>query len=154
MFSRNWSSSYHVNKTESHAPDASDASNHVDDSTSGSIITINSIKNVPPITYKVEVNGLPITMELDSGVCSSLLNSDHWKLLGQPDLKKRPVLRDISRNANFVLNITYVEIQLKEQKNTNGYAWSLLTDLTQRPCLVENGLQNSIFTLFSNLHLK
>ena len=75
--SRDHSSSHYVHETESQDSDASDASNHVDDSTSGSIMTVHSIENVPPITNNVDVNGLPITMELDSGSCYTLLNSQH-----------------------------------------------------------------------------
>ena len=37
-------------------------------------------------------------MELDSGFCYSLLNSEHWKQLGTPKLTKVPELRDVSRN--------------------------------------------------------
>ena len=65
--SRGRSSSHHVDERESQ--DVSDASNHVDDSTSSSIMTVHSSENVPVITYKVEINGLPIAMELDSGSC-------------------------------------------------------------------------------------
>ena len=81
-----------MNETESQDSDASDASNHVDDSTSGSIMTVHSIENVPPITYNVEVNRLPIAMELDSGSFYSLLNSEHWTQLGKPELTKGPEL--------------------------------------------------------------
>ena len=73
--SRGRSPSHHIDDTE--AQDNSDASNHVDDSTSSFIMTIHSIENVPPITYNVKINRLPITMELDSGSCYSLLNSQH-----------------------------------------------------------------------------
>ena len=77
-------------------------------------MTVHSIKNVPLITYNVEVNGLPITMELDSCSCYSLLNSEHWKQLGKPELKKGFELRDVSRNAMPVLGIAYVDVRLKE----------------------------------------
>ena len=83
-------SPHHIDDTE--AQDNSDAYNHVDDSTSSSIMTVHSIENVPPITYKVEVKGCPISMKLDSGSCYSLHNFEHWKQLGQPD---RP---DVLRN--------------------------------------------------------
>ena len=104
-----------MNETESQDVDASDASNHVGDSTSGSIMTLHSIENVLPITYNVEVNCLPIKMEFDSGSCYSLLNSEHWKQLNKPELKKGPELRDVSRNAIPVLGIAYVDVRLKEQ---------------------------------------
>ena len=54
-------------------------------------------------------------MELDSGSCYSLLNSEHWKQLGQPELSKGPELRDVSRNSTPVLGMAYVEVRLKEQ---------------------------------------
>ena len=111
--SRGRCSSHHVKDTETQ--DVSDASNHVDDSTSSSIMTVHSIVNVPPITYYVEVNGLPITLELDSGCCYSLLNSEHWKQLGKPELTKGPELRDVLRNAITVLGIAYVDVRLQEQ---------------------------------------
>ena len=53
-------------------------------------------------------------MELDSGSCYSLLNSEHWKQLGQPELIKGPELRDVSRNAIPVLGIAYVDVRLQE----------------------------------------
>ena len=52
---RGLSSSHQVNDTELQDPDVSDvsnSSNHVDDSISNSIMTVHSIENVPPITYK------------------------------------------------------------------------------------------------------
>ena len=66
--SRGLSSSHQVNDTELQDPDVTDvadSSNHVDDSTSNSIMTVHLIENVPPITYKVEINRLSIKMELD-----------------------------------------------------------------------------------------
>ena len=66
------------------------------------------------ITYNVEVDGLPITMELDSGFCYILLNSEHWKQLGKPELKKGFELRDVSRNAIPVLGIAYVDVRLND----------------------------------------
>ena len=78
-------------------------------------MNVHSIENVQPITYKVKVNGVSITMELDSGSCYSLLNSEHWKQLGKPELTKEPELRDVSRNAIPVFGIAYVEVRLKEQ---------------------------------------
>ena len=113
---RDRSSSHHVNETESLDSDASDSSNHVDDSASGFIITVHSIENVSPITYNVELNSLPITMELDSGSCYSLLNSEHCKQLGKPELTKGPKLRDVSRNSIPVLGIAYVDVRVKEQQ--------------------------------------
>ena len=88
---RGLSSSHQVNDTELQDPDfsdVSDSSNHVEDSTSNSIMTVHSIENVPPLTYKVEINKLLIAMELDSGSCYSLLNSEHWKQLGKFELTK------------------------------------------------------------------
>ena len=78
-------------------------------------MTVHSIKNVLPITYKVEVNSLPITIELYSDCCYGLLNSEHWKQLGKPELTKGPELRDVLRNAIPALSIAYVDVQLKEQ---------------------------------------
>ena len=115
---RGLSSSHQVNDTELFNPDVSDvsdSSNHVDESTSNSIMTVHSIENVPQITYKVEINGLLIAMELDSGSCYSLLNSEQWKQLGKPELTKGPGLRDVSRNSIPVLGIAYVDVRLKEQ---------------------------------------
>ena len=106
-------SSHHIDEIESQ--DISDASNQVDDSTSSSIMTVHSIENVPPITYKVQVNGLTLTMELDSGSCYSLLNSEHWKRLGQPELAKEPELRDVSPNSIPVLGMGYVDVRLMDK---------------------------------------
>ena len=78
-------------------------------------MTVHSIENVPPITYNVDINSLSITMELDSGSCYSLLNSEHWIQLGKPELKKGPELRDVSRDSIPVLGIAYVDVRLKEQ---------------------------------------
>ena len=100
---RGRSPSHHIDDTE--AQYNSDASNHVDDFTSSLIMTVHSMENVLPITYKVEVNECPISMELDSGLCYSYLNSEHWKQLGQPDLANRPELRDVSKNSIPVFGI-------------------------------------------------
>ena len=78
-------------------------------------MTVYSIENIPPITYKVKINRLSIEMKLDSGSYYSLLNSDHWKQLGQPELANRPELRDVSRNSIPVLGMAYVEVRIKEQ---------------------------------------
>ena len=112
---RGRSSSHQVNDTDSQGEteELSETSNHVD-STTSSIMTFHSIENVPPITYNVEVNGLPISMELDSGSCYSLINSEHWKQLGKPELAKEPELRDVSRNAIPVLGISFVDVRLNE----------------------------------------
>ena len=111
--SRGRLSFHHVDEIESQ--DVSNASNHVDDSTSSSIMTVHSIENFPPITYKVEINKFQIAMELDLGSCHSLLNSEHWKQLGQPKLAKWPELRDLSHNFIPVLGMAYVEVRLMEQ---------------------------------------
>ena len=78
-------------------------------------MTVHYLENVPPVTYHVKVNGFPITMELDSGSCYSLLNSEHWKHMGKPELTIRSELRDVSRNAIPVLGIAYVDVWHKEQ---------------------------------------
>ena len=95
--------------------DTFETSNHVDDSTSSSIMTVYSIEGVPPITYKEEVNDLTLTMEIDSGSCYSILNSEYWQQLGQPELAKGPELRDVSRNCIHVLGMAYVDVRLKEK---------------------------------------
>ena len=112
-YSRDRSTLHHVNDSE--PQDQFDSSNYVDDSTSNSVMTIHSIENVPPITYNVQINGVTITMELDSGSCYSLLNSNYWKQLGRPELVKGPELRDVSRNELPVLGIAYVNVCLKDQ---------------------------------------
>ena len=126
-----------MNERESQDSDFSDGSNHVDDSTSGYIMIVHSIENVLPITYNVEVNGLLITIKIDSGSCYSNLNSEHWKQLSKPKLTKGPELRDVSRNSIPVFNIAYVDVRLKRQHK--GYAWSSLTDLTLFLCLIASG---------------
>jgi hypothetical protein len=63
----------------------------------------------------VEVNGIPINMELDSGSGYSILNSTWWKRLGQPLLRSGPTLRDVSRNLIPVLGIGNVEVKLNDQ---------------------------------------
>ena len=50
-------------------------------------------------------------MELDSGSCYSLLNTEYLKQLGKPDPKKGRV----SRNSIPVLGIAYVDVRFKEQ---------------------------------------
>ena len=54
-------------------------------------------------------------MELDSGSCYSLLNSEHWKQLGQPELAIGPELRDVSRISIIVLGMAYVEDRINKQ---------------------------------------
>ena len=80
-----------------------------------SVLTIHAIQNVPPIQYTVEVNGTPISMEVDSGSCYSLLNSDWWNRLGRPVLRRGPILKDVSRNIIPVLGIANVEVRLNGQ---------------------------------------
>ena len=48
-------------------------------------------------------------------VLVSLLNCEHLKQLGKPELTKGRELRDVSRNSIPVLGIAYVEVRLKEQ---------------------------------------
>ena len=87
-----------------------------EDENTSSVLTVHSIQNVPPIIYTVEVNGIPIDMEVDSGSCFSMLNSDWWRRLGQPVLRRGPSLRDVSRNLIPVKGIGNVEVQLKWQR--------------------------------------
>ena len=54
-------------------------------------------------------------MEVDSGSCYSLLNSDWWNRLGRPVLRRGPILKDISRNIIPVLGIANVEVRLNGQ---------------------------------------
>ena len=65
--------------------------------------------------YTVEVNGTPISMEVDSGSCYSLLNSDWWNRLGRPLLRQGPTLKDVSRNIIPVLGIANVDVKLNGQ---------------------------------------
>ena len=80
-----------------------------------SVLMVNAIQNVPPIHYTVEVNGTPISMEVDSGSCYSLLNSDWWKRLERPLLRQGPTLRDVSRNLIPVLGMANVDVKLNGQ---------------------------------------
>ena len=80
-----------------------------------SVLTVHAIQNVPPIQYTVEVNGTPISMEVDLGSCYSLLNSDWWNRLGRPVLRRGPILKDVSRNIIPVLGIANVEVRLNGQ---------------------------------------
>ena len=54
-------------------------------------------------------------MEVDSGSCYSLLNSDWWNRLGRPVLRQGPILKDVSRNLIPVLGIANVEVQFNGQ---------------------------------------
>ena len=54
-------------------------------------------------------------MEVDSGSCYSLLNSDWWNRLGRPVLRRGPILKDVSRNIIPVLGIANVEFRLNGQ---------------------------------------
>ena len=56
-------------------------------------------------------------MEVDSGSCYSLLNSDWWNRLGRPLLRQGPLLQDVSRNIIPVLGVANVEVQLNTQFN-------------------------------------
>ena len=69
----------------------------------------------PPIQYTVEVNGSPISMEVYSGSCYSLLNSDWWNRLGRPVLRRDPILKDVSQNFIAVLGIANIEVRLNKQ---------------------------------------
>ena len=80
-----------------------------------SVLTGHAIQNVPPIHFTVEVNGTPISMEVDSGSFYSLLNSDWWNRLGRPLLRQGPILKNVSRNIIPVLGIANVEVQLSNQ---------------------------------------
>ena len=68
-----------------------------------------------PIQYTVKVNGLQISMEVDSGSCYSLLNSDWWNLLGRPVLRLGPILKKVSQNIIPVLGIANFEVRLNNQ---------------------------------------
>ena len=73
-----------------------------------SVFTIYAIQSVPSIQYTVKVNGTPISIEVDSRSCYSLLNSDWWNRLGRPVLRRGPILKDVSLNIIPVLGIANV----------------------------------------------
>ena len=54
-------------------------------------------------------------MEVDSGSCYSLLNSDWWNRLGRPLLRQGPIFKAVSRNIIPVLGIANVEVRLNIQ---------------------------------------
>ena len=54
-------------------------------------------------------------MEVDSGSCYFLLNSDWWNRLGRPVLLRGPILKDVSRNIIPVLGTATVEVRLNNQ---------------------------------------
>ena len=54
-------------------------------------------------------------MELDSGSCYSLLNSDWCNRFGRPVLRRGLILKDVSRNIIPVLGIANVEVRLNGQ---------------------------------------
>ena len=80
-----------------------------------SVLTVHAIQNVLPIQYTVEVNGTPISMEVASGSCYSLLNSEWWNRLGWPILCQGQILKVVSRNLIPVLGVSNVEIRLSNQ---------------------------------------
>ena len=80
-----------------------------------SVLTVPAIQNVFPIQYTVEVNGTPISMEVESGSCYSFLNSDWWNRLARPILRQGPILKDVWRNLIPVLGVSNVEVRLSDQ---------------------------------------
>ena len=54
-------------------------------------------------------------MEVDSGSCCSLFNSDWWNRLGKPVLRRGSIFKDDSRNLIPVLGIPNVEERLNGQ---------------------------------------
>ena len=54
-------------------------------------------------------------MEVYSGSCYSLLNSDWWNRLGRPVLRRDPILKDVSQNFIAVLGIANIEVRLNKQ---------------------------------------
>lgn len=63
-------------------------SHHVDEQNSDgdqdafSVMTVHSIENVPPMLQTVQIGGVSIDFEVDSGSCYSLLNTTHLHQLG------------------------------------------------------------------------
>ena len=109
-------SSFRFNRFPRRGVSGSQRSHYTEESEStSSVLTVHAIQNVPPIQYTVEVNGTPISMEVDSGSCYSLLNSDWWNRLGRPVLRRGPILKDVSRNIIPVLGIANVDVRLSVQ---------------------------------------
>ena len=54
-------------------------------------------------------------MEVDSGLCYSLLNSDWWNRLGRLVFRRGPILKDVSQNVILVLGIANVEVRLNSK---------------------------------------
>ena len=91
-------------------------SHYIEESKSiSSVLTVQAIQNVPLIQNTVEVNGTPISMEVESNSCYFHLNFDYWNRLSRPFLRRRPILKDVSRNIIPVLGIANVEVWLNGQ---------------------------------------
>ena len=54
-------------------------------------------------------------VDLDSGSCYSLLNSDWWNRLGRPILRQGTILKEVSRNLIPVLGVANFEVRLSNQ---------------------------------------
>ena len=126
-------------------------------------------KRTPHTVYStVEVNGTPISIEVDSGSSYSLLNSDWWNCLGKPILRQGTILKDVSPNLIPVLGVAKVEVRLSNQSkqlrvvcldrpdsaSLLGHEWiaefNLLSVYPTQPETVPTSL-TSLLTKFSDL---
>src|SRR6266404_3685004 len=86
-----------------------------------------AIRNIDPrqpILMKFELNGVICDLEMDSGSCNTLINSDYWNRIFQNDLKckpevdsnKLPVLRDYNGETIPILGVATVFVVNRGQK--------------------------------------
>ena len=80
---------------------------------SSSLLTVTGIQeDYPPLNCTAFINGNSIQMKIDTGSSFSLINSNWWKQLGKPLLRRRPTLRDVSGSLVPVLGIGFVNVSL------------------------------------------
>ena len=118
-------------------------SNYTEESEStSSVLTVHAIQKVPPTQYTVDVNGTPISMEVDWGSCYSFLNSDWSNRLGGLYFAKvqfSNTCRDISYRFSELPTSRYGSVI-----NPSNSASFLSIDLTPLLYSDASGSQNSI----------
>ena len=97
--------------------------------------------------YTVEVNGTPISMEVDSGSCYPLLISEWLNRFGRPLLRRGPILKDVSRNIIPVLGIADVEVRLNGQSKQLRVVFLDRTDIASLLGRVDRRISSPFSTL-------
>src|SRR6266404_5574432 len=85
---------------------------------------ISNIDPRQPILMCFEINGVTCDLEMDSGSCNTLINSDYWNRIFQNDLNckpeidsnKLPVLRDYNGETIPILGVATVFVVYRGQK--------------------------------------